>query len=325
MIKQLRAQALAVWGEIYPTKVEPATLDYLVQSRDHIVIFWFANGNESDQPALISKIPRSKIFNYYLERSIELVDQLRGQLQPPIIETIPYRVLAGKVNHLSHMVMGPVPGEPIKIPGNGFWGRRSAEQQINAFLYWLVNFQSQALVSQHNLDWEAYLAEHHSQAAFEFLKSAQFQPVNAAISQRLSPRTIPLTWGYGDAHHSNILMQGDRISGAIDWIGVEDQQWFHIDWYYFLFSYALQFFKKNSHSDPSLQHKLAISATMGYGDHWLSEIFQAKTRQFLEHYAIEPELSPELFLTFLHHLHWPNDKAQLMRAAYTIYSQPPTM
>jgi len=324
VIEQLRAQALNVWGDIHPTKIKPSTLDYLVQSRDHIVIFWFAKGNGSRHPVLISKIPRRKLFNYYLDRSIELVDQLKAGLRSPVIETIPFRVHAGQVNQLSHMVMGLMPGEPLEIPGNGFWGRRSAERQISAFLYWLVNFQSQALVSQQNLDWESYLAEHHSQATFAFLEGAQFQPVNGAICKRLSPCTIPITWGYGDAHHSNILMRGDRISGVIDWIGVEDQQWFHIDWYYFLFSYAIQFFKKNSHHDPSHHIKLAVSTTMGRSDHWLSDLFRAKTRQFLERNTIRPELSPELFLTFLHHLHWPEDKAQLLRDAYSIYSQSPS-
>lgn len=321
MIKQLRVQALNVWGEIHPDKTRPDSLDFLVQSRDHIVIFWFAKGNGSRQPVLISKLPRRKLFNYYLERSIDLVDQLRADLLSPVIETIPFRILAGQVNQLSHMVMEPLPGEPLKIPGNGFMGRRLAERQISAFLDWLLNFQSQALISQQTLEWKAFLDDHHSQAGYEFLEDAQFKPVNAAIIQRLSPCTIPITWGYGDAHHTNILMLGDRISGAIDWIGVEDQQWFHIDWYYFLFSYAIQFFKKNSNHDQSHGLKMAISATMGYGDHWLSKMFRSKTRQFLDKYAIGLESSQELFLTFLHHMHWPEDKDHMLHEAYTIYSQ----
>jgi hypothetical protein len=120
-------------------------------------------------------------------------------------------------------------------------------------------------------------------------------------------------------------MHNGRISGAIDWIGIEDHQWFHIDWYYFLFSYAIQFFKKNSNHDASRQLKLAISTSMGSNDHWLSDLFHEKTRQFLESNAIHPELSPELFLTFLHQLHWPEDKPNLLRQAYNIYSQSPSL
>ncbi len=325
MINQLRTQALEVWGDIHPGLAKPSTLDYLLQSRDHIVIFWFARGNGSRQPVLISKLPRHKLFNYYLERSIQMVDQLKANLQSPVVETIPVRIHAGQVNQLFHMVMSAMPGDPLKIPGNGLWGRRTAESQIDAYLNWLQHFQSQSLVNHQNPDWASYLAEHHSQAPFEFLDSAQFHPVNTAIIQQLSPNSIPITWGYGDAHHSNILMQKGRISGAIDWIGIEDHQWFHVDWYYFLFSYAIQFFKKNSNHDASRQLKLAISTSMGSGDHWLSDLFQDKTRQFLESNAIPPGLSPELFLTFLHHLHWPEDKPNLLRQAYTIYSQSPLL
>ena len=62
MINQLRTQALEVWGDIHPGLAKPSTLDYLLQSRDHIVIFWFARGNGSRHPVLISKLPRHKLF-----------------------------------------------------------------------------------------------------------------------------------------------------------------------------------------------------------------------------------------------------------------------
>jgi hypothetical protein len=217
--------------------------------------------------------------------------------------------------------MSAVPGDPLRIPADTFWGRRSAERQIDAFYDWLHNFQFQTRISHQNLDWETYLGDHHSQTNFQFLENSQFRQVNADIIQQLSPHRIPITWGYGDAHHSNILMKDRHISGAIDWIGVEDHQWFFIDWYYFLFSYAIQFFKKNSNKDNSYRLKLALAASMGCSNHWLSILFQEKTRQFLEDNSIPPEASPELFLTFLHHLHWPEGKPGLLRDAYTIYSQ----
>lgn len=325
MINQLRAQALDAWGEIHPDLAQPYTLDYLLQSRDHIVIFWFDKGNGSRHPVLISKLPRHMLFNYYLDRSIQRVDQLKAGLKSPVIETIPVRIHAGQVHQLFHMVMSAMPGDPLKIPGNSVWGRRIAESQIDAYRNWLQHFQSQSLVNHQKPNWASYLAEHHRQSPFVFLDSAQFDPVNSAIIQQLSPSSIPITWGYGDAHHSNILMLNGRISGAIDWIGIEDHQWFHIDWYYFLFSYAIQFFKKNSNDNASRQLKLAISTSMGSSDHWLSDLFHEKTRQFLESNAIRIELSPELFLTFLHHLHWPEDKPNLLRQAYTIYSQSPSL
>lgn len=126
MINQLRAQALDAWGEIHPDLAQPYTLDYLLQSRDHIVIFWFDKGNGSRHPVLISKLPRHMLFNYYLDRSIQRVDQLKAGLKSPVIETIPVRIHAGQVHQLFHMVMSAMPGDPLKIPGNSVWGRRIA-------------------------------------------------------------------------------------------------------------------------------------------------------------------------------------------------------
>jgi hypothetical protein len=319
LINQLRTQVLAVWDEIHPHRAKPSTLDYLLQSRDYIILFWFEPESKSQQPVLISKIPRIRKFNRYAERSIKLVDQLRAELEPPINDTLPTRVIAGYVNDLTHVVMRIMPGEPITMPGDNFLGRRAAEHHLSAFLSWLIEFQTQALNGYQDYDWGAYIYEQHSKEEFEVFRTGKYQESSQQIVDRLSTLTIPFTWGYGDAHHSNILTVGDRVSGIIDWIGVAENQWFHTDWYYFLFFYALEFFKKNSKTNLDSQRRLAISTTLGVGEHWLTGLFQDKTRQFLEHYSFDPDLSPELFLTFLYDLHWPQGKVGLIQDAYTIY------
>jgi hypothetical protein len=89
-------QALGEWGKFHPHREKPPTLDYLIQSRDHIIVFWFEGTSKSKNPVLISKIPRTVQFNHYIERSVKLVDILRKNLKPPIKETIPYRFLLAK-------------------------------------------------------------------------------------------------------------------------------------------------------------------------------------------------------------------------------------
>ncbi len=323
LINQLLHQALGVWEKIHPHRLKPPTLDYLIQSRDHIIVFWFEIGGQTKQPILISKIPRIEKFNYNIERSVKLVDNFRRNLKPHIKETIPFRVFAGRVNDLSHIVMGALPGEPIYIPADNILGRRAVERHLSAFLSWLIEFQSQTMVAHQTYntqDWEEFFAQRRLNAISDFSQDDQYQLLSKEISDRLSTRTIPSGWGYGDAHHSNILIDGCRISGVIDWIGVQENQWFYIDWYYFLFSYALQFYKKNLKTDIDSQRKLGISTTMGITDHWLTGLFQGKTRQFLAHYSFTPDLSQELFLTFLHGLHWPNNKALLIQDAYQVYN-----
>jgi hypothetical protein len=319
LINQLRDQALAAWGEIHPHKAKPSTLDYLIQSRDYIIVFWFERGSKSGEPVLISKIPRTQNFNRYAERSITLVDRLLTSLQPPLRETLPTRVIAGQVHDLTHIVMGIMPGEPISIPGDNSQGRRTVEQQLSAFLAWLIEFQVQAAVGSKVFTWDEFIKSQQGLPGLDFLRADPYQKASQELISRLPTNSIPFTWGYGDAHHSNILMKGGRVSGVIDWIGLEEEQWFYTDWYYFLFFYALEFFKKNSKADLDTQRRLAISTTMGNGDHWLTGIFQDKTTEFLEHNSFDPQLSPELFLTFLYDLHWPQGKDQLLKDAYSIY------
>lgn len=321
MINQLRSQALAAWSEIHPLKEKPSTLDYLIQSRDYIIVFWFERGSKLWEPVLISKIPRTQNFNRYAERSIKLVYRLLADLKPPIRETLPTRVIAGQVNDLTHIVMGTMPGEPITMPADNSQGRRVVEQQLSAFLAWLVEFQSQAAVGSKVFAWGEFIKGQQELPGLDFLRADPYQETSQELISRLPTNSIPFTWGYGDAHHSNILMEAGRVSGVIDWIGVEEEQWFYTDWYYFIFFYALEFFKKNSKADLDSQRRLAISTTMGISDHWLTDLFKDKTLKYLENYSFDPQLSPELFTTFLYDLHWPQGKDQLLKDAYSIYSQ----
>ena len=127
MIQKLQAQALATWDKIHPGKARPQDLDYLIQSRDYIVIFWFDRQSKSKEPVLISKIPRTQNFNRYDERPVNLVARLSADLNTPVLETLPTRVLAGQVNGLTHIVMYTMPGEPITIPADDPPGRRTVE------------------------------------------------------------------------------------------------------------------------------------------------------------------------------------------------------
>jgi hypothetical protein len=319
LIQQLQAQALAAWDKIHPGKAKPQDLDYLIQSRDYIVIFWFDRQSKSKEPVLISKIPRTSNFNRYAERSVNLVDRLLDDLKPPVRETLPTRVLAGQINGLTHIVMGTMPGEPITIPADDSPGRRTVEQHLAAFLSWLVVFQAQAALGKVEFSWEEFLEGQSEKPEMEFLGAEPYQGIKQGLISRLPDSPIPFTWGYGDAHHSNILLEAGKVSGVIDWIGVMEETWFFTDWYYFLFFYALEFFKKNSKTSPDELRRLAISTTMGNGDHWLSGLFQDKIQEFLENYSFDPKMSPEFFLTFLYDLHWPQGKGQLLKDAYSIY------
>lgn len=319
MINQLLNQALSVWGKLHPRREKPANLDYLIQSRDHILVFWFEIRGKNKQPVLVSKIPRTKELNHHIERSVELVNDLRKILKSPIIETIPRRVFAGRVHELSHFVMGSLPGEPINIPTDNIFSCREVERHLEMFLAWLIEFQSQAMIGTQIYSAQDWMVFFERQRTNTFSELPGDDRYLRGISDKLSAEIIPSSWGYGDAHHSNILIEGDQVCGVIDWIGVQEKQWVHIDWYYFLFFYALEYFKKNRKIDLAARRRLAISTIMGIDDHRLSRLFQAKTIQFLEHHLIDPDLSPELFVTFLFNLYWPAEKAILIQDACDAY------
>jgi hypothetical protein len=322
LINQLLNQALREWGNIHPHREKPSTLDYLIQSRDHILVFWFEIGSQTNRPDLVSKIPRTKELNYHIERSVKLVNSLRRVLNSPIIETIPHRVLAGSVNELSHIVMGALPGEPINIHADSIFSRRWVERHLSAFLSWLIEFQSQSMIGTQTYaarDWMDFFEQQRTNTFDEIPEDDRYQHSLMGISDKLSGARIPRSWGYGDAHPSNILTEGDQVSGVIDWIGVQEKQWVHIDWYYFLFFYALEYFKQNRNIDLATKRRLAISTIIGNNDYQLSGIFLAKTRQFLEHHFIDPDLSPELFVTFLYNLYWPEEKALLIQDTCNTY------
>lgn len=318
MIDQLIQQALDCWELIYPGVPQPIQLDCILQSRSQIIVFHFATDQRNNMPVLISKISRSEDMNPSLERSVNLLQQLRHKLSPRLLDTIPTAVIAGQVERLSHVVMNPVPGHLMLIPGIDRKTPHVVQLHINAFSSWLLDFQSQTSVGYHSWNkfaWEEYFKKWLGEDFLYEANEGKSSNWHDIICTNLSDVPIPLAWCYGDAHHSNLLLDNYRISGVVDWVGTRSEDFVFHDWYYFLFLYAVEFFKKNYGQEDDERAIQAIDTIMGVTENQLSKNFKQENIRFLQHHQLEPNLNSSLFISFLSKLYWPNNKQKLIQHA----------
>lgn len=323
MIAAILQQVLGHWPRVYPHLQTPETLDFIFQSRNHIVVHWFLKGKRFSFPILFSKIARDKIQSSKLERAIGLTNQLIDRLAAPFVNTIPKRWVAGKINGLLHILIEPVPGRTMIIPPATEWGNKTVLIHTRAFYDWLLELQRQTAMGTktcNQSDWESFFSQSLDPEFYEMtILNRNLRLMIATLCTRLAGLTLPLAIGYGDAHHSNLLMTGQKISGVVDWVGIMQEQWVFIDWFYFLFMYAIEHYKKNLSLDPEEQVQFAINAIMGNNRDGFSGIINRQTDRFLEHYQVPIHLKPQLAFVFLAKLHWTKDKSNLMNYAAQKY------
>ena len=315
MINQVLDAVRQVWHILEIAQPMPDSMHYVLQSRHRVIFFLFAQGNV-DRPLVVVKLTRDPTQNHLLERSVERAQHVRMLLDDTMQATVPAMSLLGPINGLLGVAEQALPGEPFEtaaISGS----RDTVVNGCSAFADWLVRFQACTQTGSFGVtrDW---------------LRSALVDPLEkmAGIDNRhrslvedmmvkLAGLQVPLVWAYGDTHPSNILLRDGRVSGIVDWEGTIPGQWPVFDWFQFILSLAQELIKTQYPRDRLQRAIVACSLLIGQPTTRLAAVLQQQTKRFLSLINLEPELALPLFLVFLVHYYWFDDKETLVQRVST--------
>lgn len=323
LISTITHQSLDCWSKLHPELPKPGKLSHLIQSRNQIIVHHFLDEPNQNRPVMISKIARFKNQNHQLENSCTVAQLLKRKLSNELSSTIPLTVSAGEPLGLKHIVMKPVEGRQMRIHPNNRAGIYHVARDFHAYSSWLRTFQSETMLGIEDLCADKIEERNLNEYETHYLTSLskiRLSDVLEDIAKNLEKVSIPIAWGYGDAHHSNLFLEGNRISGVIDWSGDNFKQVVLYDWFYFIFMYSLEFLKRNFQLNELERVKKAMEILFQVNKNRFSEVIHEETVSFLSHHHCDPSLFPSLFMMFLFQLYYPENKHLLIEKAIEFFN-----
>ena len=315
MIAEILDAVRQVWHTLEITEPMPNSIHYVLQSRHRVILFLFAEGNGS-HPLVVVKLARTPAQNHLLERSVKRASHIRTLLDDEMKATVPLMSLLRPINGLLGIAEPALPGEPFETAtATSSWD--TIANGCAVFADWLVRFQahtrmSSQVITAHQL--ESVLSNTLEKISVMDHRS---QTWVKALSKELIGLQIPLVWAYGDAHPSNILLENGRVSGVVDWEGATSGQWPVFDWFQFLLSLAQELIKARCHVDRVQRAVMACRMLAGPPTTRLAKILQEQTERYLSLIGLDPKLALPLFLVFLIHYYWFEDKGTLLQRVLT--------
>jgi len=310
MFDQIIASALGSWEELWPDRPPPRDIRCVLQSRRRVILFLFDADREGDELVGVIKISRRVEQNASLERSVQLVQQVRQQLTGDVLCTVPKTILLPPIHGLSTSLEQALPGEPMYLGHLRWTASRWHRRYWRAWRRWLIEFQQQTLGEFTTIDTDTV-----SEALSPVLEYVPREDAGTVrgVANRLVGLEFPKVWRYGDAHHSNILITHGKVSGLVDWEGAETKHWPASDWFQFGFQYLVDYYRTRYPGMPRSElGKRAIDALLLPPDTLLASVAQEQTRSFFASWGVKASLVPALLVFFLPQFHWPWDKDLLL-------------
>ncbi|MBN1483922.1 MAG: phosphotransferase [Chloroflexia bacterium] len=318
MIDILLRRVLDNWAQLYPGSPPPTALQHILQSRRRVIFFLFAPG-QLEIPLAVIKLSRHPAQNEQLEKTVSVIRTVRGLLGPPLEQTVPRTISLGQIQDLGCIVESALPGDPMRLDTSLWRSAAVAQKNVRAFATWLERFQKKVSTGKQTFNGDVLLDQVLLPLERGLAKSPSnfdLSNISSLLEQRLQGLPVPLVWSYGDTHHSNFLMQKGQISGAVDWEGAAPKQWPWLDWFQFVFQYAVEFCrKKNPAWDSVVCGKTAIDMLLARPEDRIANILQRETTTFISHLGYDRDLIVPLFITFLARLYWPEHKDLLLSHA----------
>jgi len=213
----------------------------------------------------------------------------------------------------------PLRGEPIAPRALNSLRPQAAARDCHAFAEWLLAFQRQTVAGHEHIT-ETTLAEMLFDPLRGYLEpghQGQDEAWLEETSKTLIGFAMPFGWRYGDAHPSNILIDGKAVSGVVDWGGSEPTEWPVMDWFHFALTYAIECCKKTHPSwkrTDLVDHALRLIICPPASG--VAHVLRAETSRFLFSYGLDMDAYPALLMIFLLKLWWPGDKMMLVNQAF---------
>jgi hypothetical protein len=322
MIDRIIESAMEQWEELWPGTSRPQDLHYVLQSRRRVILFLFDAQKKGSKLIGAVKISRRVEDNGQIERSVEVVGQVRRLLSRPILDTVPKAVLLNPVSGLSVSLEQGLPGEPLYLGRLSPMAMGRHRRNWEVWRQWLAEFQGQTAVGSFTVDASA-IDKIVASSLQSVLNQEPAAPRIIDDFQKLTSDLVGLrlnaVWRYGDAHHSNILINKGRVSGVVDWEGAEADSWPTADWFQFAVQYLVDLYRVKY---PGLVHvqcaTKALDTLLRPADSSLASTVREQTCAFFSTHGLPTSTISAFLVVFLLQFHWPWDKKALIEHAHSI-------
>lgn len=319
MIDQLIERALESWDDFWPGSARPRDVRYVLQSRRRIVVFLFDACSTGERLAAVIKVSRRTEENAGLERSVRVLAEVRGQLRGPIGATVPRAILLPPLNGLSVMLAQGMPGTPMYLERLPLIGLVRHRRNWTAWRRWVLQFQEQSATTLEPISCatlDEWILANIARSLRQDERAASIIADLHAIVRELEGNPIRKGWRYGDAHHSNILLDRRMVTGVVDWEGAQPGQWPTLDWLQFAVQYLVDFYHAMApNASRTACAEWAIDSILRSPNTPLDKLVQKQTYRFLSASGIDHKALPAFFISFLA-TQWPCDRGALLRHAH---------
>jgi len=313
MIERIVSAVRQVWHDLEIEGPVPEHIETVLQSRRRVVLFLFA-ADDTHVPLVVVKMNRDPAQNHVLEQSVKRAQEVRMLLDPAMRPTVPSMKLLEPINGLVGAAEKALPGRPFEV--SAARGRRGAAlgDDCHAFADWLVHFQACARsgwleITRDVLEPAIYRPLAELRGVEDGLRALVEERCQSLVGLR-----VPLVWVYGDAHPSNILLDGGSVSGVVDWEGTAPGRWPVFDWFQFTLSLAQELIKAQCPAMGRLERAVvACDVLIGEADTRLGSVLQQQTERFFRAIKLPAELVVPMYLVFLIGYYWFDGKEVLVQ------------
>lgn len=227
MIEAIARRLRERWTDLRPGYPAPTNAFIVVGankvSAGKICVIFF---DARDRPAVVAKVARATIGESALRREYAVLEHLWDLGASFVTEYAPEPLLLEEVDGRLVLALTHRPGRPMltlyHTPGH----TSDADRVTHDFTVagdWLQAFQRQTLSEAEQLDDEAF--ERRVTGVFARYRdtvgwSAEEEDLAMAVADRaarLRGYPVPVTAVHGDFWMGNLLMDGQRVSGVLDW------------------------------------------------------------------------------------------------------------
>lgn len=181
--------------------------------------------DEAGAPRAVAKVSRRRDDDRRLEAEYAALRRLRGRLLPRVGSSVPRPLLLERVSGRPALVTTAVPGAPLSVryhhPGHVSSQRRVAAD-FAAAAQWLAAFHDDVGTTEVTCE-EVWLTQlvplferYRTTVGWSAWEGELYERMRSWVGDLAEVR-VPMTCVHGDYCIGNVLLDGDAVSGVVDW------------------------------------------------------------------------------------------------------------
>jgi hypothetical protein len=226
VIESLRPIAARRWRDLFPERppLAGALLIGNGKAPSSKVSFLFFDGR--GEPAVVAKVARNDVAERALGDELQALEAVRATGAPSVLDGAPTPMGLERVDGRATLMLTGLAGRPLyaayHTPGHTSDARIVAAD-FTAAADWLARFQRETAAGAARVGPEfvrsfvdPVLARYRRDVGWDDVEDAFFADVGERL-RALDGTPIPLAASHGDFWMGNLLLEGGRVTGVIDW------------------------------------------------------------------------------------------------------------